>query len=89
MAHTINSTVRLPMLIRLEVKQSGSPTSLMTSTISGACRIKLPRVSFWFQISWKLREMSTASWRSSLPIFTLCIVFPPPWLPPGTALQGG
>ena len=51
MAHTMNSTVRLPMLIRLEVKQSGSPTSLMTSTISGACRIKLPRVSFWFQIS--------------------------------------
>ena len=41
MALIMNSAVRLPMLIRLEVKQSGSTTILMTNTMNGACKIRL------------------------------------------------
>ena len=89
MALKINRMVRLPTLTRLEVKHPGSPTSLMTTTISGACRIRLASTSLSLRMSRKLRWMSTPSCRRNFMNFTGCIVSPPPVLRPGRPPQGG
>ena len=89
MAARMNSAVRLPMLTRFEVKQLGSAVSLTTSTINGDCSARLASSSLSFQISCRLRWISTPSWRRNFKNFTGCIVYPPPALPPGRPPAGG
>ncbi len=89
MALIMNSAVRLPMLIRLEVKQSGSTTILMTNTMNGACKIRLAIVSLSFKIRRRLRCTSTVNWRQNFINFIGCIAYPPPALPRARPPPGG
>ncbi len=51
MAHTMNSAVRLPMLIRLEVKQSGSAHQLDDKHHQRGLQNQAGQGSLSFQIS--------------------------------------